>query len=1122
MQVHPRTLLANGNPAKKEGKLPLAIGQTKIIHPLYKSYTTMFKTKLFSLLCLLVFCSSPGKAQDYIPQIGDTIASEEGVFIVSGENLIANPQFDDGFDNWTAGDGAPLSETYFTIVADGGPDGSPCLKSLSSAGSATAQSVKTGWALTLGKTYLFSCWAMRESLTNAQYSRLYLSDTQTGTNEEIATLTYEANTWVQTQIIFTADRQYLVANFGWLGGPTSFDCFFLGEVEASSELFTDNLVASIQSAEELLATTEEGTERGQYSTEVRNALQEAIDTAEGILGSATTQQEINDANTTLQVAMATYEEDVNPPFVIGEMYTFTNLATNGELYLSTGGGTVMIIENTESNDMVFTFEPATENAPAKGYYIKDLDGNYIYRSGTWNTLSSATADLNDANSIFQIVDYGTFVQIKNMGSGSVLGPDATTPGAAVYSNKNGLSSLYCWVLEEYVPVDERDDKYYFEKALASAQSTYNAIDPTLCGTGAFMISSDAYDAFGNALEEAQGMTDYVAARELIEAAVAEFEANMINPAVEGMDYRIIHSSELTLYHEEGSTQPILAATDETTRQSYVFETTDVSGTYYIKNLNTGSYLAKSTLSTWDTQWLETPEGDEAKWSICIIGEKSYSIQNLAGQGYLGTDATTDGAFVYCDKSASATNSQWNVSDGSDEITLDWTDFNDALAQAQEFYEGMVEGYDVGEYFDSDIQDFAGVMTQAQTDARNAKDQETLDAVAEQLLADIEIYKGKAHTESVADEYLARLIEECQTEHDAAVVGIEKGNYTEEAKSAFQEAIDAAKEATDYEDGITKLFAARETFRESVQTVDRAALKAEIEADEERANSAVAGNFDGQYPAEAIETFKAAIAVAQEGYDNVAATQEDIDAILQVLQAAAQEFANSVVVIDFSSLRNAISDATQAIADAEPERGEGPGKYPESAFSSLQGSIDAAQAIVGSKEVGQQAVDDQTAELEEATLTFLASRVPNDYSELEALLEAAEKLYAEVTENIWISAGDKEILAESIEKGRAAMEVTDQDEIDKVCKILKRDIELFTTITGITYITESGISQSIENGVLSLQGIPAGTQVAVFSLNGICVATSSGASSFQASLPQGLYVVTVSNGKERISIRVVVD
>lgn len=1082
----------------------------------------MFKTKLFSLLCLLAFCSSPGKAQNYTPQIGDKITTEEGIFIVNGENLIANPQFDNGFDNWTSGNGTPLSEDNFTIVADGGPDGSACLKSLSSAGSGTAQSIKTGWELTVGKTYLFSCWAKRENMGNSQYSRLYLSDSQNGTNQEIATLTYESNTWVQTKIIFTADRQYLVANFGWLGGPTSFDCFFLGEVEASSELFTDNFTATIESAKELLATTEEGTGRGQYSTEVRNALQSAIDEAEATLASASVQQEINDGNTALQAAINTYKENMNPPFIVGEMYTFTNQATNDQLYLSTGGGTVQLIENTESNDMVFTFEPTAEDAPAKGYYIKDLDGNYIYRSGSWDTKSSTTADLNNVNSIFQIVDYGTFVQIKNMGSGSVLGPDATAPGSSVYSNKNGLSSIYCWTIEKYVPVDERDDQYYFEKALASAQSTYDAIDPALCGTGAFMISTDAYNAFGNALQEAQGMTDYAAARELIEKAVEDFEANKINPAVEGMDYRIIHSSELTLYHTEGSTQPALAATDDASRQDYVFEATDVPGTYYIKNLNTGSYLAKSTLSTWDTEWVETPEGDEAKWTIAIVGEKAYTIQNFAGKGYLGTDGTTDGAIVYCDKAASATNSHWNVSDGSDEITLDWTNFDNAMTQAQEFHEGMVEGYHVGEYYDSDIQGFAEVMNQAEIDARNAVAQEALDSIAGELLADIEEYKGKAHTESVADEFLEQLIEACQTEHDAAVVGIEKGNYTEEAKATFQAAIDEAKAASDFEAGIAALTAARETFRASAQTVDRAALKAEIEADEEKANAAVAGNFEGQYPAEAIETFKAAIATAQEGYDNAGATQEEIDAILQTLQTAAQEFANAVVVIDFDSLEDAIADAKKAIADAEAEKGEGPGKYPESAFTTLQGSIDAAQALVGSKEVDQQTVDNQTEELAEATLTFSDSRVPNDYSELETLLETAEKLYAEIADNMWISAEDKATLAESIEKGKAAMETTDQDEIYKVCKILKRDIELFTLITGITSVTEDGISQSIENGVLNLEGIPAGTQVAVFSINGTCVATSAGTSSFQATLPQGLYIVTVNNGKNKISIRILVD
>ena len=96
---------------------------------------------------------------EYVPQVGDKITTEEGVYIVSGANLVTNGDFNDGLSGWTSGNGQALSDTYFEIVPDGGPDGSACLHSTGGAGSGSEQSVKTGWAVTTGKTYVLSFWA---------------------------------------------------------------------------------------------------------------------------------------------------------------------------------------------------------------------------------------------------------------------------------------------------------------------------------------------------------------------------------------------------------------------------------------------------------------------------------------------------------------------------------------------------------------------------------------------------------------------------------------------------------------------------------------------------------------------------------------------------------------------------------------------------------------------------------------------------------------------------------------------------------------------------------------------------------------------------------------------------
>ena len=330
---------------------------------------------LMSFVWMFSGVSTSASAQDgYVPQVGDKITTDDGVYLVKGENLIQNPFFDEGFNYWKAGDNNDLSESNFQIVEDGGPDGSPCLKALGSAGSGNAKSIKKGWAVEVGKTYLFSCWAYRSQLdNNAQYSRLYSSDSETGTNQEIAKIQYKAGAWNQTEYVFTAERPYLVGNFGWLNSVTMFDSFFLGEVTVSDELATAKLEEAIANAQNTLDTTEEGNEKGQYTTEVRTTLSNAIAAAQNVLATATTQDEINAAVTVLNAAVAKYKSDVNPPFELGVGYVFTNVAAG--INLSTADGTVRIKDSDPGDaKQEFYFEKAPEGSAAEGYNIHDKEG----------------------------------------------------------------------------------------------------------------------------------------------------------------------------------------------------------------------------------------------------------------------------------------------------------------------------------------------------------------------------------------------------------------------------------------------------------------------------------------------------------------------------------------------------------------------------------------------------------------------------------------------------------------------------------------------------------------------------------------------------------------------------
>ena len=171
---------------------------------------------------------------------------------------------------------------------------------------------------------------------------------------------------------------------------------------------------------------------------------------------------------------------------------------------------------------------------------------------SWDT-KSGTVDLTTANAIFQIVDYIDFVQIKNMGSGSVLGIDNTTAGSAVYSNKNGTSSKNCWIIKEYVSADERDDEYNYNALLAKAQKEYAGISETLVGEGIFMYSPAAYAAYGKAIEESQGMADYAAALALLQEAMEAFAINKMNKPDLTQKYTITQVAGNNIGYVEGAT-----------------------------------------------------------------------------------------------------------------------------------------------------------------------------------------------------------------------------------------------------------------------------------------------------------------------------------------------------------------------------------------------------------------------------------------------------------------------------------------------------------------------------------------------------------------------------------------
>lgn len=908
---------------------------------------------LVSFLFAFLYSGVSNAQEGYVPQKGDKITTDDGIYVVSGDNLIENPFFDDGFIGWKAGDNNDLSESNFQIVEDGGPDGSPCLKALGSAGSGNAKSIKKGWAVEVGKTYLFSCWAYRSQIDgNAQYSRLFSSDSETGTNTEMTKIQYKAGSWNQTEYVFTASRPYVVANFGWLNSVTMFDSFYLGEVTISSELATAKLEAAISDAQTLLDTTEEGNEKGQYTAEVRNTLNSAIASAQSVLTGATTQDEINTAVTVLTAAIAKYKSDVNPPFQLGVGYVFTNVA--GGINLSTADGTVRI-KNPDSSDgkQEFYFEKAPDGSAAEGYNIRDREGVYIYRSGSWDTKASADADRTIANAIFTIVDMGDYVQIKNMGSGSVLGVDNTADNSAVYSNKNGSDSKYCWTMMKNTSTAALEAKIsQAEELLASTE----------VGSEYYQVPQSAANELQEAINTAKAALATVttveegqAAAAVLQAAMDKFNQsfNPLSPFSEGETYIIKHRGGMLLTATETGNASITVLPEEGASQQQLMTFEKVSGyenAYYLKSLSNDTYLRRD--GDWNTLWTENNDTVAAIVSVEKLDGKYLGIKFVSTNSYLGTDATTDGALTYSDKAGRGySNSYWTI-EPYVTVVLDRAAWNAALEAANNAVNNAVDGYGKGEFFTEDISAFKTVIATARSNANKSKDQETLDQVTAQLIADTEAFLNKAHEETLVDKReLSKTIASSQATINAAQVGDLNGQYPQQALDAYISAFDAANVVLEnplatqeeVDAANVSLKAAASAFAAEKVVIDYTNLNSAIADAQAALNEAKGfiGDGAGKYTQENYDALDDALKAAQAVVKNHTLNQAGVDQLASTLEQQTSGFRASRTPMDTATLQALIDKAWDYVAKAS----KGEIEYIDEDLETLRASLDMAENAI---------------------------------------------------------------------------------------------------------------------------------------------------------------------------------
>lgn len=185
--------------------------------------------------CLLGITSY---AQQYV--VGDifTYTDADGIekeYMVVDENLVENPDFNDGATDWTGGDGNPIGG--YELKTGGAVDGGTYLCP-GNGGKGANASIGTTWDIEIGKTYLFSFFLKNENDTNAKnpagdgYIKVSTSNKAREETLVLQPLPHvdEGFAWTQNTWVFTAEHTTLSLCARWLNSSYGFDSFILAEV----------------------------------------------------------------------------------------------------------------------------------------------------------------------------------------------------------------------------------------------------------------------------------------------------------------------------------------------------------------------------------------------------------------------------------------------------------------------------------------------------------------------------------------------------------------------------------------------------------------------------------------------------------------------------------------------------------------------------------------------------------------------------------------------------------------------------------------------------------------------------------------------------------------------------
>lgn len=200
----------------------------------------------------------------------------EGVtrtFVITGENIISNPSFDDGVAGWTGGNGGTMQNAI--VHPTGGVDNGAYIVPTTNASMFDDHSLVTYWEIQKGKNYVFSFFEKGMSDNSIAIEKEgYIEAVQTNVKHDsqkifnILHAHVDANgVWTQNIVVTEAQYQYLGIVARWLDSNRGFDAFILAEVEETLPSAKHRLSLLIEKCEDKIEECESSIE--EHETPIR-------------------------------------------------------------------------------------------------------------------------------------------------------------------------------------------------------------------------------------------------------------------------------------------------------------------------------------------------------------------------------------------------------------------------------------------------------------------------------------------------------------------------------------------------------------------------------------------------------------------------------------------------------------------------------------------------------------------------------------------------------------------------------------------------------------------------------------------------------------------------------------